>query len=612
MEAGRRIEERIYIQDAVPTVMDLAGAEIPAHVDFKSLVPLIHNETAPHYPAIYGAYRHVQRMVIEDDWKLIVYPNVPIVRLFDLANDPHEMNDLAGDEGREERILDLFSRLQTLQAELEDPLNLSGFPLDFFTNRPPEVEAGPDQSAIISVEASWFPLGVEGLAGWYDAGDAYTITADVGAVSQWADKSGNGLDLSQMNAGRQPETGTAEINGINALRFNSHTMHTAGNPFGETVEDAFVIAVHKVDALENGTFFTLTGGLGPNNVNRWQGHAPWSTGAVFFDTGGINAPYRLTTSYGAGAGEDVMVGFYGSATDNVQQIYKNGVLLIEDNSGHSVSTLGSIFVGSDGGVMFQNTSVGEFIIVNGTVRADDRTKLEGYLAHKWGLVGDLPAAHPYRESAPGGGRARVKLAGTVSDPDGNPLTTAWSQQSGPGTVYFTDPSAIETTAFFRVAGTYVLRLTANDGFHTAFDELTITITGESFVDENNNGIPDEWELDNFGDLLGENDTHHESGAAYYFLYLSGWEAGDPVDDAGRIGILREFNRSNPVVAWEFVDGIELGIHVKVWISTDLLGWELLPSDHFTHTSESSNGKTRHELEVTHDYGAKYFLRLQKP
>ena len=126
MEAGRRIDERIYLQDVAPTVMELAGAEVPPHMDFKSLLPLIEGEQDEHYPAIYGTYTNKQRMVIEDDWKLIVYPKVPVVRLYNLAEDPLEMNDRADDPAQAPRIRRLFASLQALQAEFDDPLDLSG------------------------------------------------------------------------------------------------------------------------------------------------------------------------------------------------------------------------------------------------------------------------------------------------------------------------------------------------------------------------------------------------------------------------------------------------------------------------------------------------------
>ena len=58
------------------------------------------------------------------------------------------------------------------------------------------------------------------------------------------------------------------------------------------------------------------------------------------------------------------------------------------------------------------------------------------------------------------------LTGTASD-DGLPnppaaLTLTWTKFSGPGTVTFGNASAAGTTANFSAAGSYVLRLTAND------------------------------------------------------------------------------------------------------------------------------------------------------
>ncbi len=72
------------------------------------------------------------------------------------------------------------------------------------------------------------------------------------------------------------------------------------------------------------------------------------------------------------------------------------------------------------------------------------------------------------------------LDGTVTD-DGLPdppgaVTSTWSQTSGPGTTTFADPSAVDTTATFSATGTYVLRLTADDGESTSFDEVTITVS----------------------------------------------------------------------------------------------------------------------------------------
>ncbi|HLK93574.1 MAG TPA: hypothetical protein VKZ18_27025 [Polyangia bacterium] len=75
--------------------------------------------------------------------------------------------------------------------------------------------------------------------------------------------------------------------------------------------------------------------------------------------------------------------------------------------------------------------------------------------------------------------ATASLNGTVTD-DGLPnppatFTSTWSVVSGPGTVTFANASNPVTTATFSAAGTYDLRLTANDSALSASDDLIVTV-----------------------------------------------------------------------------------------------------------------------------------------
>jgi len=77
------------------------------------------------------------------------------------------------------------------------------------------------------------------------------------------------------------------------------------------------------------------------------------------------------------------------------------------------------------------------------------------------------------------------LDGTVTD-DGVPdppgvVTTTWSQVSVPGTVTFADASAVDTTASFSKAGTYVLRLTAYDEELIVSDDVTIFVFANIYL-----------------------------------------------------------------------------------------------------------------------------------
>ena len=74
----------------------------------------------------------------------------------------------------------------------------------------------------------------------------------------------------------------------------------------------------------------------------------------------------------------------------------------------------------------------------------------------------------------------VSLDATVTD-DGLPnppgrISVTWTKVSGPGTVSFGNANAVDTTAGFSSAGSYVLRLTADDGGRTGSSEVSISLT----------------------------------------------------------------------------------------------------------------------------------------
>ena len=119
----------VYLQDIMATTLDWAGIDRPDHVQFRSLLPIIEGQRERNYEAIYGAYVNSQRMIRAGGYKLILYPNAKVARLFDLENDPDEMNDLAGEPGQQKRIKRLFARLLKLQTEMADELDLvASFP----------------------------------------------------------------------------------------------------------------------------------------------------------------------------------------------------------------------------------------------------------------------------------------------------------------------------------------------------------------------------------------------------------------------------------------------------------------------------------------------------
>ena len=126
LPSGTEVSSDIYLQDIMATSLSLAGIEKPDFVDFNSFLNLA-NGVASELPlpnGVYGAYMDTQRMIRKDGFKLILYPRNRELLLFDLNADPLEMNDLSDNPQYAAKIRNLFEGLLSLQAQMEDPLDL--------------------------------------------------------------------------------------------------------------------------------------------------------------------------------------------------------------------------------------------------------------------------------------------------------------------------------------------------------------------------------------------------------------------------------------------------------------------------------------------------------
>ncbi|NLH41545.1 MAG: sulfatase-like hydrolase/transferase [Planctomycetes bacterium] len=124
IEAGRKIDAMIYLQSLFATTCDMARIETPRTVQFPSLVPLLTGRKERLYDSIYGAYRNLQRMVRTERYKLIRYPHVNEVQLFDLQEDPWETKDLAEDPRYADTVRSLDEQLHRWMKETGDKLEL--------------------------------------------------------------------------------------------------------------------------------------------------------------------------------------------------------------------------------------------------------------------------------------------------------------------------------------------------------------------------------------------------------------------------------------------------------------------------------------------------------
>jgi len=110
--------EFTYLFDLFPTICELAEADAPRGVDGVSLAAAWRGEERQRRPSLFTAFGKVMRAVRDDRWKLIRYPKINRSQLFDLAADPHELNDLAASDPA--RVELLMERLRAWQEQTGD------------------------------------------------------------------------------------------------------------------------------------------------------------------------------------------------------------------------------------------------------------------------------------------------------------------------------------------------------------------------------------------------------------------------------------------------------------------------------------------------------------
>jgi len=267
-----------------------------------------------------------------------------------------------------------------------------------------------------SSPVAWTPdqLGAS-LSLWLDADDESTITESGGFVSQWDDKSGNSRHFSQAAGSKQPEYLAVGFSGKPSIRNSTNdTLGIGGNSLGRNVGGitCAIVGVYPTGVLfsVNATdFFIETGGV---------------TRFVMTPNSSASTPNRYALA-GRRLDSDSFAGV-SSSTDSLadlgnswirigQRAYSDGVANhwtngTQDMTNEVVGTQGAgntsdtdslkaeIFFGIAPSP--QNTQMSEIVLTHSTMTNADRQKLEGYLAHKWGLTGSLPIGHPYKSVAP--------------------------------------------------------------------------------------------------------------------------------------------------------------------------------------------------------------------
>jgi hypothetical protein len=111
------------------------------------------------------------------------------------------------------------------------------------------------------------------------------------------------------------------------------------------------------------------------------------------------------TLLGAGEEDWKIVVLKGTAAQAIVRQDGSAVDTVADNNaGTTANTYiggGNISTAHNDPDYFGNVDIAEFVFTDASLSSADIERIEGYLAHKWGLEGSLPADHPYKTFAPG-------------------------------------------------------------------------------------------------------------------------------------------------------------------------------------------------------------------
>jgi len=247
-------------------------------------------------------------------------------------------------------------------------------------------------STIYTEIVPFSPTSIAGIQLWLDGNDPAgtgTQPANGATVSTWVDKSGNGYNAT-VAPSRVVGTYSTSFRAVNFA--TSSTGYITSYSAAPTNETMFV--VFNNPSPSSGNNIIIGGVSGARSLGA--GYTNAGTGTV----GNLNTQIVWLASTGTyTAGTTVLT--TSQFTSSTNTISLNGGTAA--SGGAPGFTAGRVtYLGVDATNSFYHY-VGyamEIIFYNSVLSTNDRQKIEGYLAWKWGIQASLPVGHPYKSAAP--------------------------------------------------------------------------------------------------------------------------------------------------------------------------------------------------------------------
>lgn len=266
-------------------------------------------------------------------------------------------------------------------------------------------EAG-GSNPVSGTDAPFVPEDVSNMLMWLDASDASTLftdsscttpaTTDGVGIGCWQDKSGNNKNAIQVTASREPTLDLSAQNSLDAVWFDGtaaqKTLDITSADWQPSGKFTAFIVYFQDNADTLGVVFAtypsavadfmITSTTYTSNRYKYYDNTKWLSGSSH------------------SAGDWMIDTFHRDGTS--MNLYQNGKIDATWNSLNSNSP-GGARIGAYTDTAYSNLyhgHIAEIVWFADTLSSEDRLKMEGYLAHKWGRTLALDNGHPYKTNPP--------------------------------------------------------------------------------------------------------------------------------------------------------------------------------------------------------------------
>jgi hypothetical protein len=224
---------------------------------------------------------------------------------------------------------------------------------------------------------------------WLDAQDDSTIILNGSNVAQWSDKSSYDRHASTTTASFQPLYQNDGLNNKPSLIYSIDQRLQLATDIS-IVENMTIFSVFRRNTSD---IWSIT--LGGNNINGRPHGLIWGTTNFIYN--GLGLGTLDETNFGNNTE-------FGNFISEVNRTPTNAQVWL--NANQFRNTKQSLV--SDGTLRWvgrrpaqsHDGALSEIILIKKELDLNEKQKMEGYLAHRWGLTNNLPSNHPYKNEIP--------------------------------------------------------------------------------------------------------------------------------------------------------------------------------------------------------------------